>query len=74
MEDQTGVDLAERVEKKLKELADRLEDNPKAVNFVESVLDRAEGIMRTIKMKGYCTTNQIHALENMRAGLEKWVR
>lgn len=46
----------------------------RGADFAESVRDKAASIGESIERDGRVTANQIHALENMRDGLERWLR
>ncbi len=51
-----------------------IDDLPTAgVEFGESVGDRVRGIAETIDHTGVVTANQRNALDNMRAGIERWL-
>jgi len=42
--------------------------------FADSVMKKSLDIMSTVESMEGATENQLRALENMRNGLEKWVR
>lgn len=57
------------------EILDALEYLPEAAeDFASSVRDKVEGIMAWIEEKQHVTENQVSALNNMMAGVEKWQR
>ncbi len=44
-----------------------------AADYFESVKDKTESIMESIEEWDNATDGQVRALENMKAGLERWV-
>ncbi len=50
------------------------EDVPEAgQEYAESVYEKVSSIMETISSKERVTDRQLEAMQNMRAGLEKWI-
>jgi hypothetical protein len=56
------------------EIFDLIMDVPDAgIEFAEGVKDRTKGIQSWIEEHKHCTDKQLEALQNMKAGLERWV-
>lgn len=67
MEVKEANDLAEELLKRCEELPER------AADFYESVTDKVRGIRETINKYNKVTPRQESALENMYAGVERWL-
>jgi len=57
-----------------RDILDSIDDVPDAgADFAAGVEETTEGIMATIEERGRATENQLKALRNMKAGLDKWL-
>ena len=63
-----AYDLIAEIENLAVEVPERGED------FAQSVIDKVNSIKQTIETNERFTVGQKTALENMKAGLEKWIR
>lgn len=57
------------------EIIDKLEELPEAAeDFADSVRDKVLDIHEWIDSRNHCTKSQYGSLENMLAGVERWIR
>lgn len=55
------------------DLIEKQEQSDRCQEFCESVREQVTGISETIEDRGRVTDRQASALENWKAGLEKWI-
>ena len=67
MDWEEACEQCERIIEKCDEMPSRAED------FTESVREKVQGIWGTIEVSEEVTENQQNALDNMEAGLDKWL-
>jgi len=68
------VEEAEVERRRIDTALEKLPDTLAAIEFGESVDERARSIMDSVRRAGGATTRQLEALENMVGGLEAWAR
>lgn len=63
-----AMELCDEILDLIDELPDRAQD------FAESVGEKVRSIRETVEQRGMATDGQLTALENMKAGVERWFR
>jgi len=56
------------------DLLDEMPDNSAAIEFHDSTENKVTDIEASIEKFQNCTDNQMVALQNMKEGVEKWIR
>lgn len=56
------------------DLADDIELPDAAIDYAESVAEKARSIGESVEERGSCTEGQLEALDNMLVGLKRWFR